>query len=252
MINFNEIKQYNSGLRDYQIEMKRKIFSTWQEGKKSIMMQMPTGTGKTMLFTSIIKDLWDYFYEYAKVNKVPLRKFLILVHRKELVEQTQKTLYHKYGLAHGTIQGGKKDDELYHIQVAMVHTLARKKRLKKWQDNDFDFIICDEAHHFLANDYQRIRDAFPDAYMLGVTATPYRLNHQTFTDFFDILLRTKSINEFIKDGWLSEYEYYSIEPTSKLQLEINDLHVENTGDYSDKAMSNALDNRKIRAGVVET
>ncbi|MBQ2397295.1 MAG: translation initiation factor IF-2 N-terminal domain-containing protein [Bacteroidales bacterium] len=227
--------------------MKQNVFKEWQNGNKSVMMQMPTGTGKTMLFASIIKDLWDNSYD-----KRNMKRFLVLVHRKELVEQVQKTLYDKYGLAHGTIQSGKRDNEMYHIQVAMVQTLAREKRLNKWKDNEFDFIICDEAHHILADSYQKIRKAFPEAYLLGVTATPYRLNKQPFTDTFDVLVRSKPISWFIKDGYLSEYEYYSIEATSKLQLEIDNLKIDSTGDYSDKAMTNALDNRKIRAKVVKT
>ncbi|MBQ9253444.1 MAG: DEAD/DEAH box helicase family protein [Bacteroidales bacterium] len=246
-IDFSKIEQQNSKLRPYQVEMKQRVFDTWQAGKKSIMMQMPTGTGKTMLFVSIIKDIWDSHFD-----RKTLKKFLILVHRKELIEQVQRTLYLKGGLAHGTIGGGNKEDDLFHIQVAMVHTLAKEKRLNHWLENEFDFIICDEAHHFLANDYLKIRKAFPDAYLLGVTATPYRLNHQPFTDYFDILLRTKSVNEFIKEGWLSEYEYYSIDATSSVQTEINNLRVLNTGDYSEYAMSNALDKKTIRAGVVKT
>lgn len=247
-MNFNDIEQHNEKLRPYQVEMKQRVFDAWQLGLKSIMMQMPTGTGKTMLFVSIIKDIWDYYFE----KKRELKRFIILVHRKELVEQVQRALYSKYQLAHGTIGGGYNEDRMFHIQVAMVHTLARDKRLKDWSDNKVDFIICDEAHHFLANDYVKIRKTFPNAYLLGVTATPYRLNNQPFTDFFDILLRSKSINDFIKDGWLSEYEYYSIEATSSLQTEIDNLRVLNTGDYSENAMSKALDNKRIRAGVVKT
>ncbi|MBQ5891492.1 MAG: translation initiation factor IF-2 N-terminal domain-containing protein [Bacteroidales bacterium] len=227
--------------------MKQNVFKEWQNGNKSVMMQMPTGTGKTMLFASIIKDLWDNSYD-----KRNMKRFLVLVHRKELVEQIQETLYKKYGLAHGTIQSGKRDDDLFHIQVAMVRTLAKEKRLNKWKDNEFDFIICDEAHHFLADSYQTIRKAFPDAYLLGVTATPYRLNRQPFTDTFNILVRSKPISKFIKEGYLSEYEYYSIEATSKLYLEIDNIKIDSTGDYSEKAMSNTLDNKQIRAKVVKT
>lgn len=246
-MDFCKIKQDNIKLRPYQIEMKQKVFEQWNNGKKSVMMQMPTGTGKTMLFASIIKDLWNDSYD-----KRNMKRFLVLVHRKELVEQIQETLYKKYGLAHGTIQSGKRDNEMFHIQVAMVQTLAKEKRLNKWKDNEFDFIICDEAHHFLADSYQTIRKAFPEAYLLGVTATPYRLNKQPFTDTFNVLVRSQSISKFIKQGYLSEYEYYSIAPTSKLQLEIDNLKVENTGDYSERAMSNALDKREIRAKVVKT
>lgn len=78
------------------------------------------------------------------------------------------------------------------------------------------------------------------------------MNHQPFTDTFDILVRSKSISKFIEEGHLSEYEYYSIEATSKLYLEIDNIKIDSTGDYSEKAMSNTLDNKQIRAKVVKT
>lgn len=246
-IDFNEILQHNDKLRNYQIEAKHNIFNEWQEGKKAVMLQMPTGTGKTRVFTSIIKDLWVYGFD-----RRDLIKTLVLAHRAELIEQIKENLYHSYGLPSGTIQGGHYQDEMYHIQVASVQTLSRDKRLNKWKDNEFDFIVIDEAHHTEAESYKKICNAFPNARILGVTATPYRLNKQPFTDVFDKLIISKSINEFIEEGFLSEYEYYSIEPTSKLQLDINNLKIDTTGDYSDKAMSNTLDNIKIRANVVDT
>lgn len=245
-MDFSTITQNNNGLRPYQIEAKNKIFNHWQNGALSVMLQMPTGTGKTMLFVSLLKDIWNHFF-----SKRELKRFLILVHREELVEQVQNTLSKKYGLSHGTIRSGKRDNSM-HIQVAMVQTLSKEKRLKSWQEYGFDFIICDEAHHILAKSYQKIRKCFPQAYLLGVTATPYRLNRQPFTDTFDVLIKSMPINDFIQQGYLSEYEYYSIKPTSKLQLEINNLKIDITGDYAEKAMSNALDKRPIRAKVVET
>lgn len=245
-MDFSTITQNNNGLRPYQIEAKNKIFNHWQNGALSVMLQMPTGTGKTMLFVSLLKDIWNHFF-----SKRELKRFLILVHREELVEQVQNTLSKKYGLSHGTIRSGKRDNSM-HIQVAMVQTLSKEKRLKSWQEYGFDFIICDEAHHILAKSYQKIRKCFPQAYLLGVTATPYRLNRQPFTDTFDVLVKSMPINDFIQQGYLSEYEYYSIKPTSKLQLEINNLKIDITGDYAEKAMSNALDKRPIRAKVVET
>ena len=84
-MDFSEIKQKNTKLRPYQVEMKQNVFKEWQNGNKSVMMQMPTGTGKTMLFASIIKDLWDNSYD-----KRNMKRFLVLVHRKELVEQIQE------------------------------------------------------------------------------------------------------------------------------------------------------------------
>lgn len=245
--NFDEIIRNNNKLRDYQIEAKEKIYEAWKENK-AIMLQMPTGTGKTRLFTSIIKDIWNYTFEKRNIVRI-----LILAHRKELIEQIQDSLYNKYGLAYGTIQAGSKSDEKFHVQIASVPTLSRDKRLNHWTNNQFNFIIVDEAHHILAKSYIKICEAFPSAKILGLTATPYRLNNQPFTDIFDLLIKSNSISEFIKEGWLCEYEYYSITSTSKLQNNIDNLEIDPiTSDYADRAMSNALDNKKIRAKVVDT
>lgn len=110
-MDFSTITQNNNGLRPYQIEAKNKIFNHWQKGALSVMLQMPTGTGKTMLFVSLLKDIWNHFF-----SKRELKRFLILVHREELVEQVQNTLSKKYGLSHGTIRSGKRDNSM-HIQV---------------------------------------------------------------------------------------------------------------------------------------
>ena len=255
-------QQYHTGLRPYQQKNKAEIYKAWGEGKMSIMLQMPTGTGKTHLFSSLIKDLQDYFYSriisrgqksYEDMQKYRLPRILVLVHRVELVEQIEETLTSRYKHVCGTVTGGKVFAPDRKVIVASVQTLSRRKRLTAWeQDSDFDFIIIDEAHHSTADSYQRIRSTWPNARLLGVTATPYRLNHQPFTDTYDHLILSKPVYRFIEEGYLCNYEYYSIRPDSKMQYSIDHLKTDFSGDFDEREMELLLNEDHIRAGILQT
>jgi superfamily II DNA or RNA helicase len=232
-------------LRDYQLENKLKIYNLWVDNQ-SVMLQMPTGTGKTRLFASIVKDIHNLSIQNKKAYKV-----LILAHRQELIKQISENIGIRYGIAHGKIMSKNWEEDFYPTQVASVQTLTR--RLDKWGDKKFDFIIIDEAHHALATTYKKICNEFPDAKILGVTATPYRMSKASYRTMFDELIISDSISEFIKKGYLSEYEYYSITPSSKIQNLIdNIIEFDFDGDYAEKALSNTFDKDKIRANLLDT
>ena len=218
VIDIQSLKAYSQEdetLRDYQQENKQKIYDAWSQ-YNSVMLQMPTGTGKTRLFVSIIKDLFRHGHDNKDAIKV-----LILVHRTELIDQIDEELGYRYNLAHGIIQSGEKERKLYPIQLASVQTLSR--RLANWTDKEFDFIIVDEAHHVKADSYQKIIKAFPHAKLLGVTATPVRLNGHGFTDTFEKIIVSPSVKEFIDEGYLSKYEYYSVGRSSFIQRQIDGI-----------------------------
>jgi superfamily II DNA or RNA helicase len=232
-------------LRDYQLENKLKIYNLWIDNQ-SVMLQMPTGTGKTRLFASIVKDIHNLGIQNKKAYKV-----LILAHRQELIKQISENIGVRYGIAHGKIMSKNWEEEFYPTQVASIQTLVR--RLNKWEYKNFDFIIIDEAHHALATTYIKICDTFPDAKILGVTATPYRLGKGSLKKIFETLIVSYSISHFIKNGYLSEYEYYSVRPNSKIQNLIDDINeFDFDGDYAEKALSNTFDKEKIRANLLET
>lgn len=246
-IDFDVLKQYSEtdvGLRDYQLDNKLKVYNTWAEGK-SLMLQMPTGTGKTRLFVSIIKDIFNYSRDTKRALKV-----LILVHRTELIDQIDEELGYGYGLAHGIIQSGDKERKKYPIQLASVQTL--NKRLTNWTEKNFDFIIVDEAHHVEAKSYQRIINAFPNALLLGVTATPVRLNGEGFTGTFDELIISPSVKDFIEKGYLCQYEYYSVARSSYIQTAIDGIKKFSNGDYAESELERICDNDRIRAQVVKS
>jgi superfamily II DNA or RNA helicase len=247
MIDFEQIliNQNDSTLREYQIKAKIKIYRKWQN-TRSVMLQMPTGTGKTRVFTSVVKDLHNYSIKIKRAIKV-----LILVHRQELVKQSSKTLGMKYNIAHGIIMSKFFPQKFYPTQIASVQTLI--KRLDEWKTKQFDLIIIDEAHHSLANSYVEIINSFPSAKILGVTATPYRLNGDGFKMLFNDFIDTKSISQFIKIGYLSSYKYYSIRPTSYIQQRINEIdEFDINGDFSAASMLNILSLKQVRSNIIES
>lgn len=246
-MDIEKLKEYSNSddtLRPYQHENKERVYEAWKTCQ-SVMLQMPTGTGKTRLFVSIIKDIFHYSRDTKHAYKV-----LILVHRTELIDQIDLELGIRYGLAHGIIQSGNKERKEYPIQIASVQTLSR--RLENWTDKLFDFVIIDEAHHTTAQSYQAIIKAFPDAKLLGVTATPCRLSGEGFTGTYDKLILSDPISTFIEDGYLSDYFYYSVPKYSFIQREINGITKFSNGDYAEQEMERVCNNDRIRAQVLDT
>lgn len=243
---FTDLLRYkDSDLRPYQNDNKEQIYKSWNDCR-AVMLQMPTGTGKTRLFVSVLKDLHKYAAESKKQIRV-----LILVHRVELIDQISEELGVRYGLAHGFIHSKDRERRKFPFQIASVQTLNR--RLDNWKDYGFDFIIVDEAHHVLAESYRKIINTFPNAKILGVTATPYRLSGVGFRPEFDKLIVSDSIQEFINKGYLCNYEYYSISPFSYVQNEINNIQgTDASGDFANTEMQRVCDQDKIRAQIVET
>lgn len=241
----NNYKSADESLRPYQSENKGRVYEAWKSCN-AVMLQMPTGTGKTRLFVSILQDI----HRCAMEIKTQIR-VLILVHRIELIDQISYELGVRYGLAHGIIHSQDRERPMFPFQIASVQTLNR--RLDRWSERSFDFIIVDEAHHVLAESYKKIINTYPNAKVLGVTATPYRLSGVGFRPEFDVLIESEPIREFIKKGYLSGYEYYSIAPFSQIQHQINDIKkVDSSGDYANSELMEICDKNKIRAQVVDT
>ena len=246
-MDIEKLKEYSNcddSLRPYQHENKERVYDAWKTCQ-SVMLQMPTGTGKTRLFVSIIKDIFKYSRDTKHAYRV-----LILVHRTELIDQIDLELGLQYNLAHGIIQSGNKERKEYPTQIASVQTLS--KRLDKWTDKPFDFIIIDEAHHTTAQSYQAIIKAFPGAKLLGVTATPCRLSGEGFTGTFEKLILSAPIGKFIEEGFLSNYQYYSVGKNTFIQRSIDAIKKFSNGDYAEQEMERVCNNDRIRAQVLET
>lgn len=248
MIDYNEFCQNDITLRDYQQLAKEDIFDKWNLFD-NILYQMPTGTGKTRLFTSIIRDIniWGLRHN---INF----RILIIAHRSELIEQSSRSL-DKYRIKHGVLAGTMKDkrDLTQAIQVASIQTITHPANQCLIEDLKFDFIIIDEAHHAVASSYQKLWEFCPDAKKLGVTATPWRMNNNGFAQIFDAYIPSMSIKEFIQKGWLATYQYYSIPISSELLKSIDSIReFDIEGDYKNSALAEVCDTLKIRAQLYDS
>lgn len=248
MIDYNEFCQNDITLRDYQQLAKEDIFDKWNLFD-NILYQMPTGTGKTRLFTSIIRDIniWGLRHN---INF----RILIIAHRSELIEQSSRSL-DKYRIKHGVLAGTMKDkrDLTQAIQVASIQTITHPANQCLIEDLKFDFIIIDEAHHAVASSYQKLWEFCPDAKKLGVTATPWRMNNNGFAQIFDAYIPSMSIKEFIQKGWLVTYQYYSIPISSELLKSIDSIReFDIEGDYKNSALAEVCDTLKIRAQLYDS
>lgn len=243
---FNEVSKYrDEGLRDYQAHHKRDIYNRWKD-VNSILLQMPTGTGKTRLFVSMIND----FKQYSESHKIQL-KSLIITHRKELVEQIRNELYWNYDIKSTLITADNKDSHYNPLPVCIASIQTLQRRLEAhWYNYPFDFIIVDEAHHSKARTYKKVLDAYGHAKILGVTATPYRLNGEGFTDEYRELIISPSVKRYIEAGWLSNYDYYSIKEDSDLYKGLDDIPLDKYGEYATTPLWNYINKDRIRSEIV--
>lgn len=207
-------------LRPYQQDVKDKIFTLWKS-EKNVMLQMPTGAGKAILFSSVIND----------IIKVPDSKILIIAHRKELLEQISSHLS-KYNIEHGIISSNRKRCLEKRVQVASIQTLTHKNNEEITKSFVPNFIVIDEAHHTLAKTYDQLWKLYPLSWKLGVTATPCRINGAPFTNHFSELISSLSVKELIEKGFLSDYTFYTENPDSDLSKAILSIKKKSsTGDY---------------------
>lgn len=207
-------------LRNYQHQIRQQLFYTWNS-YKNIIVQMPTGTGKTHLLASIVS---------SELNGGS-KGVWIVAHRRELVEQIKETV-ERYGIS-------KEDGR---VKVMSIQWLSLH-----WEDMKAErpsLIVIDEAHHALAETYKELWTRYPDAKKLGMTATPCRLNRKGFTDLFEILITSDNIADFIRQGWLSPFDYVSIRPDSEDQRLVDSLSKRGAdGDFQVKEMNSVLNRR---------
>ncbi|MCS4487218.1 DEAD/DEAH box helicase [Staphylococcus americanisciuri] len=195
-------------LRDYQNELLEGIYQSMSRNNKRIMVQSPAGSGKTVTMSELVRRA------NLKRNRV-----LTVVHRNELVSQIRQTFN-----ANGV-------DWLL-SEVGMVQTISN--RVKKNKVSAPEIIVIDEAHHALSKTYRDIIQAFPKAYVIGFTATPYRLNGQGFTDLFDDIVLGKTVKWLIENKRLAPFKYLSIDLINHEKLK------RQRGEYTQKSISEAF------------
>ena len=212
-------------LFDYQEDMKARIEKALCL-HRSVMAQMPTGTGKTYLLTAVIDS-------FVRAN--PKAKVWIVAHRRELVSQIDETVrkFQSYSSATSSLLSSVK---AMSIQWLMRHYDEIEE--------EPGLIVIDEAHHALAKTYKEMWERFPKAKFLGLTATPCRLNGKGFTDLFDVLVQSWSVPEFISKGRLATYDFVSIKSDGVTQRLIDSLQKRGAdGDYQNKEMDMLLNKK---------
>lgn len=212
--------------RKYQTDAKSAILREWQTGNRKTLLVLPTGTGKTIVFCLLIEEL-------VRAGK----RVLILAHRGELLDQASDKLSRVTGLGCSVEKGDQSClGEWFRVVVGSVQTLMRESRLVKFPRNYFDVIIVDEAHHCLADSYQRVLEHFGDACVLGVTATPDRGDMRELGQYFDSMAYEYSLPQAIKDGFLCPIKALSI----PLTIDLTGVAQQN-GDFQAAGLGNALD-----------
>ena len=236
-------------LYDYQKEMLRQIEEAFRK-HQSVMVQMPTGTGKTVLLAEEVKSeerrVKNADGVKSEERRVKNPCVWIVVHRRELVEQIEKTLAKQLDSSFFTLHSSLNplDSSLTPLPSSLPPRVFSIQWLSKHYhelEEKPSLIIIDEAHHAVAKTYKEVMDAYPEARKLGLTATPCRLNRRGFTDLFDVLLQSWSVKKFIADGWLSLYDYMSIREDSDDWRVVSSLKKRGAdGDFSLNEMSEKL------------
>ena len=191
---------------------------------QSALLVMPTGAGKTVVFTEI-----------AQLAKANGKKVLILVHRRELVAQASAKLK-KIGVKHGTISAGSKPSQHW-VQVASVQTLVRRLNTYNWRP---DLIIVDEAHHAVAGSWERCLAHYKDAKVVGVTATPSRLDGRGLGSHFSTLVQGPSVAKLVESGYLSQHKVYA----PPVLADLGKVKTR-AGDYAKDQLSEVMDRPTI-------
>ena len=261
-------------LFDYQEDMKSRIEKALCL-HRSVMAQMPTGTGKTVLLASVVES---FLREHSNC------KVWIVAHRRELVSQIRETIervFSKITPSLFTIKEGStshpdplssgareetappRRSEPLRSKVggpskvspdclsASAFNVPIKAVSIQWLSKHYDeieeepgLIVIDEAHHALAKTYKEMWERFPKAKFLGLTATPCRLNGKGFIDLFDVLVQSWDVPEFISKGRLATYDFVSIKSDGVTQRLIDSLQKRGAdGDYQNKEMDMLLNKK---------
>lgn len=213
-------------LRPYQLDALQAIRKEWTT-RKSTLLVLPTGTGKTIVFARLIELLVRE--EQARV--------LVLAHRGELLEQAADKIYRVSGLFCAVEKAEESAlGSWERVTIGSVQTLMRESRLERHPKTYYTHIIVDEAHHALADSYQRILQYFSDAKVLGVTATPDRGDQRNLGTYFESIAYQYHIPEAIRDGYLSRISAQTI----PLELDISQVR-STGGDYNAGDVGHALE-----------
>lgn len=215
-------------LRDYQTEAIEQLRDGFRSGHRAEILVLPTGAGKTTVASAFI---------HSAVEKGS--RVLFLAHRKELVEQAKDRL-HSFGIRPGVIMAGWKQRQNMSVNVASIQTLLRRE-LPPAQ-----VVVVDECHHSISKSFKTLLDQYAaqGAAIIGLTATPYRLDGKGLGDIYSNIVAPISLADLTERGFLVPARYVG----SKMDMSGVDL---TGGDYNVHQMHDRFDKKELYAGVVE-
>lgn len=225
-----------SELRDYQKRVIDEIYATWRLGKRAILLAMPTGSGKTRTFSELAKHFYDRH-----------QRVLLLVHREELLWQAKNTLEKTLRSPVGIIKADQPMHLEHPVQCASVQTLVKRLEKQEIDLGAIALVIVDEAHLSLAPSYLKILSYFPEALILGVTATPSRLDGRGFDRLYEALVIGPSVSELIWRGFLADYDVLA--PESFLPTE-EGIRIAG-GDFNSADLAERIDRRYVAGCAVD-
>lgn len=213
-------------MRPYQQAAREAIHAEWNDGRRRTLLVLPTGTGKTIVFAAVTED------QVRSGSRV-----LVLAHRGELLEQAADKIKRSTGLASAVEKAEQTClDSWCRVVVGSVQSLQRPARLEQFPADYFGTIIIDEAHHAITDGYQRVLEHFPEANVLGVTATPDRGDMRNLGEVFDSLAFEYKLTQAIREGYLCPI----LAQTIPLQLDISQVTLSG-GDFAVGGLGTALD-----------
>ena len=199
-------------LRDYQRNISDSVFREWQDVNSTLVVA-PTGTGKTVIFSDIIRRAFP-------------RRAMVIAHREELIWQARDKIQRATGLTCEVEMGEYKahgDSNLFGRASVIISTIQTQAaggdgggRMSKFNPQQFGVLIIDEAHHAAAPSYKRVIDYFrsnPRLKILGVTATPDRADEEALGQVFESVAFNYEILDAIRDGWLVPIEQQMVNTT---------------------------------------
>ena len=217
-------------LRDYQNDAISR-FNT--DPHRCVLLVSPMGSGKTVIGTTIMKqyaDLW--------------RPSLFVVHRREIVMQTSRKL-REFKIPHGIIMAGEKERPLERVQVAAIQTLhARAIRSDRMAMPEAHLVVIDEAHRACAETYRKVIEAYPNARILGLTATPCRGDGRGLGGIFDSMIELPQVPDLIAKGHLVGTRVYA--PTGP---DLKGVQVR-MGDYVESQLADRMNTEKLVGNIV--
>lgn len=218
-------------LRNYQTDLINKLYESWKT-KNRALLQCPTGGGKTAIAMEVIKQI-------QRCNPDSVIRFI--VHRKELCRQVSDVM-HEEGIEHSFI-ASEYETQPAKVYICMVQTLA--KRADMYSDLD----IIDECHHATSKSYEHIFTN--NRKILGLTATPRRLDGKSLNDHFDVLIQGPTIKQLILNGYLAKPQIYVPAKTAQLVADHQGEWKVTAGDYNKQSINQFYaDNQKVIYGDV--